>query len=150
MSTGLANDHQGQQRACPICTHRPDVRPQSYPPSQNFKNSLERIVPTLIPLAASLRIAPLPAHAQDTRTTAAVTASNAGCAGAAQLSFVQGRIAEKAAQGLDPLRQFVWRTRMIYQLDLTETVAWLDRRRALLVACEQRSAQVDPGTAARW
>jgi hypothetical protein len=40
MSTGLANDHQGQRPACPGCTSRPDVRPQSYPPSQNFKNSL--------------------------------------------------------------------------------------------------------------
>ena len=40
MSTDPANDHQGQQRACPDCTSRPDIRPQSYPPSQNFKNLL--------------------------------------------------------------------------------------------------------------
>ena len=40
MSTDPANDHQGQQRACPDCNSRPDIRPQSYPPSQNFKNLL--------------------------------------------------------------------------------------------------------------
>jgi len=38
---------------------------------------------------------------------------------------------------------------MIYQLDTMETVAWLDQRRALLAACEQRSARIDPMAAAR-
>jgi hypothetical protein len=37
---------------------------------------------------------------------------------------------------------------MIYQLDLIESVAWHDRRRALLAACEQRSARFDPDGAA--
>lgn len=38
---------------------------------------------------------------------------------------------------------------MIYQLDTMETVAWLDQRRGLLAACEQRSARIDPIAAAR-
>jgi len=52
-------------------------------------------------------------------------------------------------QGIVPLHQFVWRTRMIHQLDTLETVAWLDQRRALLVACEQRPALIDPIAASR-
>jgi hypothetical protein len=103
---------------------------------------------TLIPLSVSLCIAPLQAHAQHALVTTATT-TNAECAGAAHLSDVQGRIVEKAAQGIVPLRQFVWRTRTIYQLDTRETVAWLDQRRALLAACEQRSARIGPTAAAR-
>ena len=103
----------------------------------------------LISLSASLYIAPLPTHAQAAQVTTAATLLNAECAGAAPLSYAQGRIVEKAAQGIVPLRQFVWRTRMIYQLDLLESVAWLDQRRALLAACEQRSAGIDPGATAR-
>ena len=110
---------------------------------------MNRTLSTLIPLAASLCIAPFLAHAQDAQAIAAAAISNAECAGAAPLSYAQGRIVEKAAQGIVPLRQFVWRTRMIYQLDLLESVAWLDQRRALLAACEQRSARIDPMAAAR-
>ena len=110
---------------------------------------MNRTLITLIPLTASLCIAPFLTHAQDAQLTTATAISNAECAGAAHLSYVQGRIVEKAAQGIVPLRQFVWRTRMIYQLDTMETVAWLDQRRALLAACEQRSAHIDPIAAAR-
>ena len=102
----------------------------------------------LIPLTAALCIAPFLAHAQDARLTAATAISNAECAGAARVSYVQRRIVDKAAQGIVPLRQFVWRTRMIYQLDTTDAVAWLDQRRALLAACEQRSARIEPISAA--
>jgi hypothetical protein len=111
---------------------------------------MNRTLSTLIPLTASLCLAPLLAHAHDAQVTKATTISNAECAGAAHLSYVQGRIIEKAAQGIVPLRQFVWRTRMIYQLDLMETVAWLDQRRTLLAACDQRSAHIAPIAAARW
>ena len=110
---------------------------------------MNRTLSTLIPLAASLCIAPFLTHAQAAQVTAATTVSKAECAGAASLSHVQSRVVEKAAQGIVPLRQFIWRTRMIYQLDLTESVAWLDQRRALLAACEQRSASIDAGAAAR-
>ena len=107
-----------------------------------------RTVYALISFAASLCIAPFAAHAQALQVTAAATDANAECAGAARLSPLQGRIVANAAQGIVPLRQFVWRTRTIYQLDVIESVAWLDQRRALLAACEQRSAGVDPGATA--
>jgi hypothetical protein len=110
---------------------------------------MNRILSTLIPLTASLCIAPFLAHAQDVQVATAATVSNAECAAAAQLSHVQRRIVEKAAQGVVPLRQFVWGTRMIYQLDTMESVAWLDQRRALLAACEQRVASIDAIAAAR-
>ncbi len=102
---------------------------------------------TLIPLAASLYITPFATYAQAAQVTTAATILRAECAGAAPLSHVQGRIVEKAVQGTVPLRQFVWRTRQIYQLDLMESVAWLDQRRALLAACEQRFARIDPDAA---
>jgi hypothetical protein len=105
---------------------------------------MNRTFCTLITLAASVCIAPLQALAQDTQVMTASTVSQAECAGAAHLSSTQGRVAELATQGVVPLRQFILRTRMIYQLDMTETVAWLDHRRALLAACGQRSARIDP------
>jgi hypothetical protein len=99
---------------------------------------------TLIPLATSLCIALFLAPAKGAEVN---TVSSAECARASSLSHVQSRIVEKAAQGIVPLRHFIWRTRMIYQLDLPESVAWFDQRRALLEACEQRSARTDLGTA---
>lgn len=110
---------------------------------------MNRILANLVPLTTSLCIAPFLAHAQEVRPTAADAISNADCAGAAHLSYVQGRIVEKAAQGIVPLRQFVWRTRMVHQLDTMDTVAWLDQRRALLAACERSSARVGPIAAPR-
>jgi hypothetical protein len=110
---------------------------------------MNRTVCTLTTLAASLCIAPIPALAQDVQVATATTISAAECAGAAHLNNMQGRIVAEAAQGIVPLRQLLWRTRMIYQLDLMETVAWLDQRRALLAACEQRSAGTDTIAAAR-
>ena len=105
---------------------------------------------TLIPLAAAvLYTAPFATHAQAAQVAAAATMRHAECAGAAPLSYVQGRIVEKAVQGTVALRQFVWRTRMIHQLDLMESVAWLDQRRALLAACERCPASIDPDAAAR-
>ena len=104
---------------------------------------MNRTLTTLFPLAASLCIATCPAHVQAAPFTTAATVASAGCASATPLSHVQARIVEKAEQGVVPLRQFVWRTRMVYQLDLLESVAWLDQRRAQLADCEQRSARVD-------
>ena len=105
---------------------------------------MNRTLCTLITLAASVCIAPFQARAQDAQVMTATTVSEAECAGATHLSYTKRRVAELATQGIVPLRQFIWRTRMIYQLDLMETVAWLDHRRALLAACGQRSARIDP------
>ena len=82
---------------------------------------MNRTLSALIPLTASLCIAPFPSHAQDAQLTTAAAIRNAECAGAAHLTHVQARIVEKAARGIVPLRQFIWRTRMIHQLDLMET-----------------------------
>ena len=38
-----------------------------------------------------------------------------------------------------PLAQYIYRTRTIYQLDVMETVAWLDQRRELRQACGERT-----------
>ena len=103
---------------------------------------------TLLPLTTVLCMAPLLAQAQDARVIAPTMIASAECARSASLSSLQVRIVEKSVQGIVPLQQFVWRTRMIYQLDTTETVAWLDQRRATLAACKQRTANIDPAAAA--
>lgn len=109
---------------------------------------MNRTFSTLIPLAAALCIVPFLAQAQDAQADTPPAIANAECGRAANPSALQARIVEKAAQGIVPLRDFVWRTRMIYQLDLMESVAWLDQRRALLAGCERRSAGIDPLVAA--
>ena len=62
------------------------------------------------------------------------------------LTPLQQRINENAAAGLPSLIAFVNRTKPIYQLDLVETVAWLDAERARRAECELVSAR---STAAR-
>lgn len=104
---------------------------------------MNRTASTLFALAAALCMAPHLARAQDVQLSAATTVANAECARAAHHSSLERRIVEKAAQGIVPLHEFVWRTRMIYQLDTLEMVAWLDQRRAVLAACDQRSARMD-------
>ena len=54
--------------------------------------------------------------------------------------YVQRRVVEKAAQGIVPLRQYLWSTRMIHRLDVMQTVAWLDEARAAEQACLERVA----------
>lgn len=110
---------------------------------------MNRTFCTLIGLTAFVCIAPAQALAKDAQVMSATTPSMAECAGTAHLSHIQGRIAELASQGIVPLRQFILRTRAIYQFDLMETVAWLDQRRALLAACEERSAGTAPVAPAR-
>lgn len=51
------------------------------------------------------------------------------------LTGLDARIVEKAAQGIDALRQYLWTTRGIYGLDMGNTVAWLDRQRAMQAGC---------------
>jgi hypothetical protein len=113
------------------------------PLEQTMNPRLSTIVCT-----AALVIWPLTVYAQDARVADLAVRSSDECAGAHRLSYLQSRIVERAAQGIIPLRQFVWRTRATYQLDLMETVAWLDQRRALLVSCE-RAVGFDPITAQR-
>ena len=64
------------------------------------------------------------------RLAAESTTTAAECRADASLGRVERQLLDKAAQGIRPLVQFIHRTRMIYQLDVLETVAWLDRQRA--------------------
>ena len=66
------------------------------------------------------------------------------CVGEAGLTNEQHRIVASADGGFASLRRFVLRTRMIYQLDVRETAAWLDQYRAANALCGQRIARVDP------
>lgn len=102
---------------------------------------MKRIPYVLMALTTCLCLAPFQARAEDVTIGRADEVSASGCAGLAPMTYLQRRVVDKAVQGIVPLRQFVWNTRMIYQLDLMETVAWLDQRRASLQACVQIAAQ---------
>jgi hypothetical protein len=90
----------------------------------------------IVAALALLASAPLSALAIDT----ASTPSAAECARSASLSSVQRQLVDKAAQGIRPLVQYIYRTRMIYQLDVMETIAWLDQRREMRQACGERAS----------
>jgi hypothetical protein len=79
----------------------------------------------------------------DTEVAAAPPTSAAACESATHLTRVQQTVVDKAAQGIRPLVQYIHRTRFIYQLDVMETVAWLDQRRELRRACAQRVATLE-------
>jgi hypothetical protein len=53
---------------------------------------------------------------------------------------VQRKIIEAATLGIVPLRQYVWNTRIVYGLDLMQTVDWLDQARAAQSACVGRAS----------
>ena len=71
---------------------------------------------------------PFAAHAGADATSAAPSAVQCTRV-AGPTGHVQRQVIEKAQQGIRPLAQYVYRTRMIHQLDLFEVVAWLDQRR---------------------
>ena len=92
---------------------------------------------SLLSLAAACLL-PGTARAQsDEETTlAALTAPSAPCGGPETLSNVQRKVVEKAAQGTTALIRYIHGTRMMsYSLDVHDTVAWLERRRAARAAC---------------
>jgi hypothetical protein len=96
-------------------------------------NVFSRIL--LLPLAA-LCLSPATVQAQGDETTVAALAIDAGrCDRVESLSNLQRKIVDKASQGATPLFRFIHGTRMMYQLDAYETVAWLDKRRAALASC---------------
>jgi hypothetical protein len=57
------------------------------------------------------------------------------CSAPVELSGLDARVVAKASQGVSVLRQYVWITRGIYGLDMTDTVAWLDEQRAARATC---------------
>jgi hypothetical protein len=98
-----------------------------------------------IALAAIAGLAASPGRAQDAALPVAAAApAAAACAGQASLTNEQRRIVAHADAGFASLRRFVLRTRMIYQLDVRETAAWVDALRARSALCGQRIASVDP------
>ncbi len=88
--------------------------------------------------AAAATLVPTVGHAADTLAAAGVP--GAACIGVGTFTSVQRTIVEKAAQGAVPLIQYVQRTRMIHQIDVAETLAWLDERRALTTTCRTATA----------
>ena len=79
------------------------------------------------------------AYAGDDSVLAAAAStpvSAAQCARSTSLTYVQRQVVDKASQGVRPLVQYIHRTRIVHQLDVMSTVAWLDQRRELMEACE--------------
>ena len=64
------------------------------------------------------------------------------CAPLAPLTEQQRTIIHKAEQGVDALRQYIYRTRAIYQLDMMDVVGWIDARRQA-EDCIAREKQAD-------
>ncbi len=64
----------------------------------------------------------------------AAQAREPGCA-SAPLTNLQKRLLEKADQGVAALRQYIFTTRAIHQLDIYDVVGWMDARRAAAAAC---------------
>lgn len=64
------------------------------------------------------------------------------CRQGAELSGLDARIVDKASQGVGALRQYLWVTRGIYGLDMTNTVAWLDQQRAEGTMCVRNASSV--------
>jgi hypothetical protein len=76
------------------------------------------------------------AHASSSVQATSLGAVDAkACADRIAPTGLDARIIEKAAQGVDALRQYLWTTRGIYGLDMADTVAWLDRQRAVQANC---------------
>ena len=94
---------------------------------------MDRIVTAhAVALALGLVVAP-PARAGDIFKPAQVAAAPAepvavACPGIYP-SMLQRRVLEKAAQGPDALRQWLFITRSLFGLDPQETFDWLDRAR---------------------
>lgn len=67
---------------------------------------------------------------------------SATCAAADKLSLENRQLLAKAAQGGAELRRYVWRTKPIYNRDLSEVVPWLEQReQAARSGCAAAQAQ---------
>ena len=91
----------------------------------------------LLSAATAFCITPAIANSQSVDSPSA-----APCPPAQAMTPLQRRIVAKAAQGPDALRDFVYITRGVYQLDMTSTVAWLEEERDSQRAC--RAAMATP------
>lgn len=98
-----------------------------------------RLILSSLTTLAVLSTAPFAAGAAepaDNRAALAPAASTATtCNRVLQMGGLQRRLVAKASDGPDALRNFIWRTRGIYQLDMESVVAWLESERDAEVAC---------------
>lgn len=70
---------------------------------------------------------------------ASPSASPSACAERPKLTRLQQRLLDKAEEGDQALRQFVYITRAVHGLDLVTVVQWLDQRRAAAAACQAQA-----------
>lgn len=62
--------------------------------------------------------------------TVVAAPSDTACAAPERLTYEQRQLVAKSEQGAAELRRYIWRTKPIYQRDLTEVIPWLDERTA--------------------
>jgi hypothetical protein len=67
--------------------------------------------------------------------------SESDCAALAAPNRLEQRLLDKAGQGVDTLRQYIFITRGIHGYDMFEVVKWMDARRATAAACQARAEQ---------
>lgn len=79
-------------------------------------------------LLPGLARAQSPAPAMDTLAAATADRSAAGCP-PMRFSTLQRRVIAEADRSGEALRRYLSRTRMIHQLDLTETALWVEQVR---------------------
>jgi hypothetical protein len=91
----------------------------------------------LLSAATALCITPSIANSQ---SRDAVSTAAEACPPTQPVTPLQRRIVAKAAQGPDALRDFVFITRGIYQLDMASTAAWLEEERDSQRACRAAMA----------
>ena len=61
----------------------------------------------------------------------------------APATSLQQRLIDKSDQGVEALRQFVFNTRMIYQLDMQEVADWVTAQRAAVRRCMEAKAAAE-------
>lgn len=101
---------------------------------------MNRILLASIPLFFVLGARPIIASGQtaasvQTEVVAASAVSAGSCDRMQYMTGLQRRLVAKAAQGTDALRDFIFITRGVYQLDMGSIVAWLDRERSAERVC---------------
>src|SRR5262249_38110845 len=63
------------------------------------------------------------------------------------MTWLQQRVVTKHAQGTDELRRYIFITRSMYQLDMADTVAWIEERKQSEATCRAAVASAEPTVA---
>ena len=96
-------------------------------------------------IAAALLAGAAGADAQTSPTLEATAqamllAGGPACGQPGKFSSEQLRLLQKASQGVEPLRQYVHRTRGVYQYDMAEIGGWIGAWRADQERCDEVQA----------